>query len=1132
MVDIGTYRCRIGLFNLSFRKARVLLELFTYLYIFPRYVYLNFIKPQILLQSNDIEQNPGPNTDTVKGTFSFCHFNARSILARDQQAGVSKFEELCSLTSTEPYNLIAITETWLDDSIANNDLLVPGYLPPLRRDRSRTGGGVMVYLASDLPAKRRPDLEPNNCEIMCIEIQLRGVPTLMCVCYRPPNSDTATFLEGLHNVKDSADPDLHMIFVGDFNAKHSLWCTNDVTCTNGRRIKICFDAYGLTQLISQPTRFGNTSSSCIDLIFTDIAHLFKSVDVLPPISNCDHCPIVGHLQINCARHKAYKRHVWNYKRGDYDKFRALLNNEHWESVLSKASVNEMCTEFTEVFSLIASECVPNYVCTIRPRDKPWINNTVRKSIRKRNRLYKKLKRHDCEVNQAEYRVARNNVVSVIRAAKREHEERIMQTISNEKSTSKNWWKCLKQLRGNAVDDSIPPLVVNDRIINDNTEKSNIFNDFFASHSTLDPLLDTDPGVPPPSNSTIQPLVLTSFEIFKILSALDTNKATGPDGISNKLLREAAPSISDVLAKIFNKSLESSTYPDIWKMAHVVPLHKKNSQSDPNNYRPVSLLTCISKILEKAVYKYVHNYLISNNLITKKQSGFSPGDSTINQLTCICHQIYESFDNRDETRAVFLDLSKAFDKVWHRGLLYKMETMGIHGTMLSWFRSYLSGRRQKVVLGGSESNINTLTCGVPQGSVLGPLLFLIYINDLVENLECDSFLFADDTSLFKRLHNDSASAADSLNRDLEKINLWCQKWLLHINVGKTKDILFSRKRQPSNLPPLYFNNLVIETVSSHKQLGIILDAKLDWSEHIEDICSRSLQRINAWKGLQFKLSRKHLETCLTLFVLPILDYGDILYDNCSEANKEDLEAVHIAAARVVTGAKRYTSHQLLYNDTGWTPLRQRREAHKLLKIYDIIHNHTPAYLKSILPRNLGASTHRTRGASANNFIPYRCKTELLRKSFFPSSLNLFYTLPPSERSPSTRNAFRRTIKQSMKNTVTTYFYSGPRKFNVVLAQMRLEFSDLNDHLYSKGCVESPLCQCGHGNETIHHYLFDCNAPTYAIPRQRMLTNLRQLVPPNVLLNSQIILGGIEDGDVQLNANICEAVCRFLLETNRF
>lgn len=232
-------------------------------------------------------------------------------------------------------------------------------------------------------------------------------------------------------------------------------------------------------------------------------------------------------------------------------------------------------------------------------------------------------------------------------------------------------------------------------------------------------------------------------------------------------------------------------------------------------------------------------------------------------------------------------------------------MGIHGTMLSWFRSYLSGRRQKVVLGGSESNINTLTCGVPQGSVLGPLLFLIYINDLVENLECDSFLFADDTSLFKRLHNDSASAADSLNRDLEKINLWCQKWLLHINVGKTKDILFSRKRQPSNLPPLYFNNLVIETVSSHKQLGIVLDAKLDWSEHIEDICSRSLQRINAWKGLQFKLSRKHLETCLTLFVLPILDYGDILYDNCSEANKEDLEAVHIAAARVVTGAKRYT-----------------------------------------------------------------------------------------------------------------------------------------------------------------------------------------------------------------------------------
>lgn len=185
--------------------------------------------------------------------------------------------------------------------------------------------------------------------------------------------------------------------------------------------------------------------------------------------------------------------------------------------------------------------------------------------------------------------------------------------------------------------------------------------------------------------------------------MDTSKATGPDGIVYHLLKEAAPSISDILSKIFTASLRQSSFPNIWKTARVIPLHKKGCPTDSNNYRPVSLLCCVSKVFERAVYQHAHEYLISNNLITHKQSGFTSGDSTKNQLTGICPEIYRAFDEGDEIRAVFLDFSKAFDKVWHRGLSYKLEQVGIKGNLLKWFGSYLSGRQQAVILNGSKSS---------------------------------------------------------------------------------------------------------------------------------------------------------------------------------------------------------------------------------------------------------------------------------------------------------------------------------------------------------------------------------------------------------------------------------------------
>jgi hypothetical protein len=403
---------------------------------------------------------------------------------------------------------------------------------------------------------------------------------------------------------------------------------------------------------------------------------------------------------------------------------------------------------------------------------------------------------------------------------------------------------LRELQGHKPQKQIPPLVVNNQIITDNKEKADAFNSYFASQASLDTARVWHPGEPPPSGCTVPDLHVTEHDVFKLLTSLDAGKATGPDGIGNRLLREAAPGISAVLAKMFQFSVDQGYFPQNWKLAHVVPLHKKGEMTNPSNYRPVSLLPCVSKVFEKVVFNHVHQYLRSNNLLCDRQSGFTPGDSTVNQLLEVCHKIYNAFDKGDEVQGVFLDFSKAFDSVWHEGLLYKLERMGVKGNILHWFRSYLVDRKQRVVINGDTSDPKHLECGVPQGSVLGPLLFLVYINDITDDLESDCFIFADDTSLFEIVKKNIHRATDLLNRDLDRINSWCNKWLIRINVSKTKCMLFSRKRQPTAALPMYLNNQVIESVNVHKHLGMILSKSLDWHDHISYICGKASMRINA------------------------------------------------------------------------------------------------------------------------------------------------------------------------------------------------------------------------------------------------------------------------------------------------
>ena len=371
------------------------------------------------------------------------------------------------------------------------------------------------------------------------------------------------------------------------------------------------------------------------------------------------------------------------------------------------------------------------------------------------------------------------------------------------------------------------------------------NEYFTSQAFLDESKGSLPETITNPAYKLDSLTLTSYEVEQTLKSLPLSKAAGPDLINNRLLKELAQPLSIPLCDLFNFSLRNGKVPIIWKQANISPIYKKNDQSDVSNYRPISLLRTVGKALEKLVHKHIFNFFRDNHVITTLQSGFVPGDSTVNQLIDIYNTFCRALDEGKEVRAIFCDISKAFDRVWHKGLIFKLQSAGISGTLLNWFSDYLQDRKQRVVLPGANSSWTSIKAGVPQGSILGPLLFLLYINDIVEDIHSPIRLFADDTSLYIIVDN-PIQAAEQLNSDLLKIHLWATKWLVRFNPEKSESMLFSRKINKPFHPQVIMDQKNIVEVDSHKHLGVVFSKDCTWHDHLELTKSKAWSRINVMR----------------------------------------------------------------------------------------------------------------------------------------------------------------------------------------------------------------------------------------------------------------------------------------------
>ena len=1079
----------------------------------------------VLLLISGIESNPGPDTpedeslssfsddsynlsSLIKNSISFIHLNVQSIVPKLGQISIEY----------HGYDLMSFTESWLNLSVSDDNITIPSYTS-YRNDRvDRIGGGVIVYVKENINCIQRIDLHVGDLECIWLEIKLKNKSYLYGTFYIPPNSSQQMWDNFYHSIDLASTTNTDLIITGDFNINQNVRNPND-------KIRSILVQYDLHQLIKENTYFTENSSSLLDLIIVSNPLSIISSDVGPPLLDQKrfHLPVIGIVNHRKKNTSSVKRKVYIYDRGDYESFRQQLSEINWDSLFVENNVDETSTNITKCILNIADEVIPNRFIHIKRTDHPWITKEIKKLIRNKNRIHKKAKRINSFYQWEKFRKVRNRCNTAVNNAKTEYYKKLSNDIITEKLNSQNWYKLIKRLFGNQQKDkSISLLKINDEIIDDHLEMANIFNTFFSEQSCIDDSNVTLPELEQVNEPVLEQLYFNENEVEDILSILDISKAIGPDSINPRLLKEGCGILKSPLCRLFNMSIELGIFPNAWKLANVTPVFKKDCPSNVSNYRPISLISVLGKVMERCVYKHIYNFLAQNNVLTSNQSGFTPGDSAINQLIYMTNEFGRALDEGKEIRVVFCDISKAFDRVWHKGLIYKLKAIGIKGKLLNWIENYLSERKQRVVINNTNSDWREIKAGVPQGSILGPLFFLIFINDIITDIQSNIKLFADDTSLYLIVDN-PVSTASILNDDLDKIHDWSRKWLVTFNAKKTETMIISRKSNKPHHPDLVMNNIHLLSVNDHKHLGLILSNDGSWHKHIDMIVKKAFNRLSILRKFKFILNRQTLEQLYFSFVRPILEYADVIWDNSTLLLVHKIESVQIEAARIVTGGTKLTSIDSLYKETGWQRLTERREIHRLTYFYKMDNNLTPPYLSNILP-NRFQEVHTDNTRNSNALQPPITRTSLYSNYFLPSTVKSWNNQPTEIQTLPSLPSFKNYFKNK-KAKKPLYYYEGSRTGQILHSRLRMNCSNLNSHLYKKHLVQSPNCSCGE-IETNEHYLLKCGR--YNNHRERYISNLT--FPIRITTN--ILLFGSERLSVEQNKAIFKSVQKFIVASNRF
>jgi retron-type reverse transcriptase len=864
----------------------------------------------------------------------------------------------------------------------------------------RRGGGVCVYLRNDIKSEllEQSSSVAGEPEYIFIKILIKNISLLLGVIYCPP---TINYFNQFECVLQSLLPDFEdVIIMGDFN---TCILKNDARCLT---LQNTVNAMNISILPLQPTHHSGNSSSLLDLIMTSNVNKVIQHGQLsaPPFSL--HDLIYISYKMKCPKFKSKLTPMRSFRRIVVDDLRADAGRIDWSDVLEAPNIDSKVECFNSHVKLLYDCHAPVRLIRVKRPPAQWMSTEILEVMKLRDRARARLTRCASASRREAYRSLRNRCNRMCRDAKRAH----FQSLFTNRSSSDIW-------RGlNAMDfrsqDSHEPLASGDL---------NRLNSHFATppYQITDSIkLSTLRNIreqPAMGFPILEFVPVSENEVLKLIGSIKST-SVGADDMNLSFIKLILEFSLHSITHIINFSLTSSTFPSIWKKAYVIPLPKKPAPASESDYRPISILPVLSKIIEKVVHRQLSDFLDSNAVLSPLQSGFRSGHSTTTALVRVTDDIRYAMDNRKITLLVLLDFSSAFNTVDFDILIARLKQYNLSNAAISWFESYLRDREQCVRVKSTFSDWLPLVAGVPQGGILSPLLFSIFINTVVQCLDFSHHLYADDLQIYSHFENEQTdSAIAQMNSELSRIALWAKQCGLLLNPSKSQAILIGSSRllskiDISSLPALRLNGSEITISSQVKNLGIILDKHLSWQPQLNEVSRRLFFRFFSLRKYQnlLPISTKIL-LCQSL-LLPIFDYADVAFLDITQEQLLRLERLQNVCIRFIFGLRKYDRVTQFRNELRWLTMAQRRDLHILSLLYSVLFNPSaPYYLRSSFTSLASHGLPLRSGARGILQIPTH-RSNFFSSSFTARAARLWNEQPVDIRLSPSILCFKRSLKR--------------------------------------------------------------------------------------------------------------------------
>ena len=951
--------------------------------------------PSINCNYYDIDEFCSSNFD--KNSFSILHLNIASLSAH--------FDELNTMLSllNFEFNIIGVTETRIINNFSPPiNINIEGYVIE-HTPTDASCGGALLYISNKLNYKPRKDLlmlKSKQLESIFIEIIIPKKENIIVGCiYRHPCMSINEFNDYylLPLLQKLSYENKSIFLTGDFNI-NLLKCDSDDDTSEYFN---SLTSNNLLPHITLPTRITDRSSTLIDNIFSNAtnSNIFSG-NITTSIS--DHLPqFLIHPGMNETfiprKQNVFRRDT---KRFNKENFSQEFLEINWNTIIEadKDDTNSAFSSFFSKFNSLLNKHMPLKKVsnkTFKRQFKPWITKAILVSIRKRNKFKQKFinaknparKKHF----DTRFKTYRNLLVTLIRQSKKNH---FASFFKNNSNNIRETWKGIKNLINFRNNNSFLPTCISDKnsTITDPQKICNKFNLFFTSiagdlqkniHSAH---TDFRKYLKFPNLHSMFLFPTSINKISYLISKLSPSKASGPNSIPTTVLLLLNNDISAVFAKLFNLSFKTGTFPEILKLALVIPIFKKGSRLDCNNYRPISLLSNISKLIEKIMYSRLYSFLNAYNCLYDLQFGFRAKYSTSHALVSITEKIREALDTGHFACGIFIDLQKAFDTVDHGILLEKLNYYGIRGTPNNWFKSYLCDRKQYVSIYGFNSPLKSIKYGVPQGSVLGPLLFLIYINDLHMSINHSTVHhFADDTNLL-HINKSLKNMGSKINSDLKRLVDWLNGNRLSLNVSKTEFIIFRHPNKKIHFDlKIRINGKRLVPSNHIKYLGLLIDDHLSWKAHINDL-SNKLSRANSMLAkIRYYVDKTTLRSIYFAIFSSHLTYSCIVWGQSGNPRLKRICSLQRISARILCFAPFRSPTDSLFPRLNILKFSDLITIINCLFVFDFIKNNLPLSLSLVNAQGISLIS-----LECNTRNCYTTHSSITTKKTCSSSLQVLFT----------------------------------------------------------------------------------------------------------------------------------------------